>query len=298
MASLFHSKKFLAGILALVMVSLACSTAAPATQKAATPLPWATDTLAATEVTANETPEQPTREPAQETTPMEQVVPQADFDGVTFAYDPQIAASVAGEEVAAVNSDQGALWEVQPVTVKFSFEGYPVTDSFTDPVILVFPVKDFEKMSEEAAKIIDELRQVIADQADNSKGLPFLPTWNAGQIFHSKVVFFKFTNGRGVRYLTQYGQGTSPVNNKYLFYTFQGLTTDGKYYISAILPVTNAILPPDDSSIPGGDYQKFTEDFQTYITGMKEKLDAQPEDAFIPNLTVLDSMLKSLAVNK
>jgi hypothetical protein len=31
---------------------------------------------------------------------------------------------------------------------------------------------------------------------------------------------------------------------------------------------------------------------------MQDKLDAQPDDAFVPSLTLLDNMIKSIAINK
>jgi len=307
MSSLFHKKGFLAVILVLVMVSMACGMPALVNQPAPTqnPVAKATDTAQPKALAATNTPvqptitAQPTQEPTQEITPTEPMLPQADFSGVTFTYDPQIASSVSGEEVAAVNEGQGAPWDIQPATITFSFDGYPVTGNDHDPQILVFPVTDFEKMNDTAAKEIEDLRQVLAvhPQTFPDNGLPFLPTWNAAQVFHTKVSYFAFRDGQGVRYLTMYAQNFATVNNKVLFYTYQGLSSDGKYYVSAILPVTNAILAPDDS-IPGGDFNKFSQNIKNYMAAMHDKLDAQPEDAFIPSLTLLDDMIKSIAIKK
>ena len=305
MSALFRKKGFLAVILVLVIVSMSCSLPAAASQATPVqnPVVKATDTAQpkAVAATTTSTPEQPTTtpEPTQEITPTEPGLPQADFGGVTFTYDPQIASSVSGQEVAAVNEGQGAPWDIQPATITFSFDGYPVSDSQQTPQVLVFPVTDFEKMNDTAAKEIDALRQVIAvhPQTFSDNGLPFLPTWNAAQVFHTKVSYFAFRDGQGVRYLTMYAQNFATVNNKVLFYTYQGLTSDGKYYISAILPVTNATLAPDES-IPGGDFNKFSQNIKTYLADMHDKLDAQPDEAFVPSLTLLDDMIKSLAIKK
>ncbi len=303
MSSLFHQKEFLIVMSVLMMVSLSCSVSAPANQaNPVQPTPLVVvNTIQPKAVEATQTPAQPTAvpEPTQANTPTESSLPQADFGGVTFSYDPQIAGSVSGEEVPAINERQGAPWEVQPATITFSFDGYPVSGSDHTPQILVWPVTDFEKMSDSAAKEIADLRQVIAvhPQTFPNNGLPFLPTWNAAQVFYTKLSYFPFSNGQGVRYLTMYAQDIATVNNKVLFYTYQGLTSDGKYYISAILPVTNAILAPDQT-IPGGDFEKFSQNFKTYIADMHDKLDAQPDDAFVPSLTSLDDMIKSIAIKK
>jgi hypothetical protein len=303
MSSLFHKERFLAVVLVLVMVSMACSLSAPATEAAPPQLPKTipTDTSQPPVVAATQAVEQPTTapEPTQEITATPPGLPGADFGGVTFLYDPQVAGSVSGQEVPAVNEGQGAPWEIQPATITFNFDGYPVTDSQQTPQILVFPVTDFEKMSESAATEIAHLRVAIADhpQTFPDQGLPFLPTWNAAQVFHSKVSYFSFSSGQGVRYLTMYAQNFATINNKVLFYTYQGLTSDGKYYVSAIFPVTNAILPPDES-IPGGDFDKFSQNIKTYLAAMQDKLDAQPDEAFVPSLTVLDDMIKSIAIKK
>ena len=303
MSSLFQRKEFLTVLLALMIVSMSCSLSDPANQVTPVqqPVVKATDTTQPKAVAATSTSVPPTTapEPTQENTPAEPSLPQADFGGVTFTYDPQIASSVSGQEIAAVNEGQGAPWEVQPATITFSFDGYPVSESDHTPDILIFPVTDFEKMSDSAATEIADLRQVIAEhpQTFQGKGLPFLPPWNAAQVFHTKVSYFPFSNGQGVRYLTMYAQDFATVNNKVLFYTYQGLTSDGKYYISAILPVTNAILAPDQT-IPGGDFEKFSQNIKAYIADMQVKLDAQPDNAFVPSLTMLDDMIKSIAIKK
>ena len=66
-----------------------------------------------------------------------------------------------------------------------------------------------------------------------------------------------FVSGIGVRFLTEYAQYFVPVNNHDLFYTYQGLTNDGQYWISVILPINHPDLPAnaDNSSRrsnPGG----------------------------------------------
>lgn len=47
-------------------------------------------------------------------------------------------------------------------------------------------------------------------------------------------------DGGGIRYLTQFGQAAGLITNPELFYTFQGLTDDGAYYVAAVFPVAQS----------------------------------------------------------
>ena len=73
-----------------------------------------------------------------------------------------------------------------------------------------------------------------------------------GKMFHAQYQVFPFGSGGGIRYLTLYAQYYAPINNHDLFYTYQGLTNDGKYWVSAILPINNPILPDNGDNPPGG----------------------------------------------
>src|SRR5690606_24028253 len=64
--------------------------------------------------------------------------------------------------------------------------------------------------------------------------LPMLPAIPASQVFRIQPTLVDFEGGRGVRYLTYYTQAPSPITDRDIFYTFQGVTDDGAYYISAI----------------------------------------------------------------
>lgn len=187
--------------------------------------------------------------------------------------------------------------DVYPSYVQYSFHAYPTAGVFHQPRMLFYPADEYAAMSEPAAEIIGKLRALLdAKPSAPADALPFLPMWNAGQIFHAQTAYLDFGGGSGVRYLTQYAQSFTTVNNSSLFYTFQGLTNDGKYYISAILPVGHPSLPLDDSTIPGGDFNSFAENYQTYLSETLTALEAQPDDSFSPSLIELDALIQSLQI--
>jgi hypothetical protein len=111
-----------------------------------------------------------------------------------------------------------------------------------------------------------------------------------------QVSYLDFQNGTGVRFLTQMGQAYYPINNRDLFYTFQGMTHDGKYYVAAILPVSHPSLPADGSEIPGDDFNTFADNFETYAAEVAAQLDAEAADSFAPSIVLLDEMMQSLKV--
>jgi hypothetical protein len=108
--------------------------------------------------------------------------------------------------------------------------------------------------------------------------------------------YLDFKNGQGVRFLTQFDQAYLPINNDELFYTYQGLTSDGKYYVAAVLPVNAADLPADGTvtdELKAGD---FGANFMLYLEQVVKQLESQPATSFTPDLGKLDAMMASLEV--
>jgi hypothetical protein len=84
-----------------------------------------------------------------------------------------------------------------------------------------------------------------------------------------------------------------PIVNQHLFYTFQGLTRDGAYYISAQFPIRTAALP-DEPDIE--DWNAFAAGYQDYLAQAVDELNSLPSDAFEPSLEPVDGVIQSLVV--
>jgi hypothetical protein len=136
--------------------------------------------------------------------------------------------------------------------------------------------------------------------------LPAVPFFNAAQIFASNVQTISFQNGDGVRFLTEYSQFAAPVNNHELIYHFQGFTSDGEYYIIAMLPVTAPVLADTSDAEaplpPGGVPYPFmadpNADMQSYYASITDLLNATPSDAFSPTIYQLDSLIQSMRITQ
>ena len=288
------------GLALLFLSALACNApndGPPALAPTAPPTSVAQPTgEASTAPTTQPAEEAATTLPEPTTAPEPTAVPPPDvaYEGISFSYDPSIAADVQGATMPAEDGAGGWEWEIVPQHVVLNFDGYVLPDAFHNPAIIVYPADEFAAMSEIAAGTISDLRNLLQAKPPSPEHIPFLPVWNAAQFLQANVAYIDFQNGTGVRFLTQYGQAANPINNHDLFYTFQGLTHDSRYYVVAILPASNPILPADGSTIPGDDYGAFADDFANYVTDIEMQLSAQAASSFAPDLVLLDEMIQSL----
>ncbi len=234
----------------------------------------------------------PTIMPVPTDTPMP--TPQFLCDGVGFTADPWLQVGMICEQVPAqVEGEILAL----PAYSQLQIVDYPVTPSFHSPRISVFPVGEYRQISAEASDRIDRLQDLLRRRPEQAEEpYPFLPVWNAGQMMAVQFDYVEFLDGEGIRYLTQYGQAAWPINNEDLFYTFQGLTADGEYYVSAVLPVMHPDLPTDGDTFIGEEYEEFINGYAEYLDAIQAQLEASASKAFEPRLTTLDGLMQSLTL--
>jgi hypothetical protein len=206
-----------------------------------------------------------------------------------------LATGFQTETVAAVPASENApFWEVLPTYTRVTLQGYPISHHLMQPQIFLYPVTDLGMVNESAGKIVASL-QTLLQSPQEIPTMPFLPLFNASQMMHVHIQYLDFENGQGLRYLTQFAQGFMPINNSELIYTYQGLTSDGKYYVAAVLPVTHPSLPAD-GSVTGNEPPEFTSDFPTYLANVVTTLNPQAANTFTPDLTLLDALMSSIAI--
>lgn len=226
------------------------------------------------------------------------------FPGINFTIPSGLAAGASEEPKAeAAPADDMPWWATYPAHMQYPLDGYILKDTFHKPKIYVYPIAEYTAMNEDVGARIEELKAYLAAGAPaRPDRLPFLPTFNAGQMFTSNVNNINFQNGSGIRYLTQYGQAPMPVNNHEMFYTFQGITNDGKYYLSAVLPASAAFLvnfpspeypaPPDGVPFNWDDFMQN----EAHIEAVKQKLNSAAPETFTPALASLDALIQSVKV--
>ena len=148
-----------------------------------------------------------------------------------------------------------------------------------------------------ASNIIDNLQAALVNHPSggSSEDLPFLPIWNAAQIFSAKVTYLTSRTAAGVRYLTMYGQALYPVDNQNLL-----LHLSGAHQRRSVLHLSrsacNESYLPDDGSTTVDDWMAFDQTWETYIVGVLQTLNGQSAENFTPSLALLDEMMASFSI--
>lgn len=174
--------------------------------------------------------------------------------------------------------------------------------SFSEPRY-AFPARnvvrfyDLGKVNHERTiwKSIETLQAVMRKRPPSSafdspnKNLPDYPTHNASFLVHHKVSYHDYPWGSGVFCVAQFTQGPGNYpNNEEICYQFQGLSKDGRMYVSAAFRITHPILPATIDAAPP------FRDRSTAAQKIADRLDQQGDDSFDPPLSQIRARIESI----
>lgn len=220
------------------------------------------------------------------------------FEHVSFVIPTDLASGATPEAVPSVT---GAPWESAPAHVKIALTGYALQGKFHQPAIYFYPADEYKQVNPNSTEQIDRIQRILAGATMLKETLPTIPWFNAQPMIAAQIKMVPFQNGGGVRALTEYSQYYAPINNNELFYHFEGLTSDNKYYIIAVLPITAPILPENekaDALVPEGGVLIPTDIGvnNNYYISVTERLNSIAPDAYGPSLNTLDALIQSILV--
>lgn len=188
-----------------------------------------------------------------------------------------------------------------PAHVRIHFAGYdPVaTAGLSRPIptqINVYPTDEFAAYG--FALELNALLDVFARRPDlnNIGQLPFVPPNGLEQAARARGRYLEFGGGRGIGYLVAFVGPDNQLVPDDLFYTFQGLSDDGKLYVAATFPVaTNTLtealeLGPPGIADPNNTRFRLLERFNRRLNALDPLTDVQPPlselEALIQRLTI------------
>ncbi len=258
-------------------------------------IPGPTTSPADTQAPANTEPA-PTSQPPMETDTQGPPPANATCGPLSLYLDPAIADSYDCQTIPEAANLEMPPFGINPQYSKITFVGYPLADRFMTPHIDVFPVQRFRELLPDLVDPrVTALQSLIGGGSPAPGALPLLPIFNAGQMFYAQYAVVPFQNGSGIRYVTLYGQAYYPANNHDDFFSFQGLTSDGKYWISLILPISHPSLPENGENPPGG-YEEFNKNAEAYFVQIAAQLNGQPPESFVPSIVMLDALIQSITI--
>jgi hypothetical protein len=242
----------------------------------------------------------------------------ATHDGVSITFDAALAREATGQTVPAApleNADEKPDG-VFPEHVAFTLVGVngAPANSYKEPVVRVAPVAEYLKAfsvstryAKEADHTLDQLRRLIRRRPAVLKGnVPQLPFPDATEVFHAHVKYLRFRGGSGVAFLTQGQQDYELINSQHVSYEFRGLTDDGRFYVSAVLPVGAPVIA---ASRDAGTHEGYMlpreiggrparQRYSAYVERVRRKLERLRPEQFQPDLRLYDEMLSSLDIRK
>jgi hypothetical protein len=238
------------------------------------------------------------------------------FEGTSFTCPAWLAEDAAAQRIPEYVDPSGFMYDDLPEHVRFDLlnsyaERAPLAGLPTiwapwlkhqtldspemQPQIFILPTTEYAAISPLAAERIELLRTLLdGGILPAGEELPVLPTFNSAQDVRGQVQPVAFDGGRGLRFIARYSQETMPVVNPAVFYTFQGLTDDGRYYVAAFFPLYVALLP---DQIAVEDWEAFNITYAAYLSETTAALEGLAPAEFAPDLTSLDAVIASLRVD-
>lgn len=222
---------------------------------------------------------------------------ETNFEGVSFSFDSSLAQSAQGKFLPPVPVTQApALGGAAPQAVQFVFNNETLPDFF-DPnksQVYVYPLDELKALDPSVAQNVEALQTIIADgTVAPDAQIPVFPLMPASQVFHSQARLIDFVNGTGIGFITYYAQDVAPLRSAQVFWTFQGVTLDNKYYVSVFWHIGSPALP-EPKDISGAEYDEFVKQYKDYLNNIVTTLDKLPPAGFVPNLSLLENMARSI----
>lgn len=226
-------------------------------------------------------------------TAQEQDTNTVSFNDFSFSFYSELATQV---NITQYLTEPADIFPPQGLHTHFVIYGEQLPDS-NIVGIRVYRVADLAAY-EHTQQQLTQLQSLLAERRDltsyatnTDSPLPFLPVVAAGQIIRARAHYVGTSDVTGISYITAYQQGPQQLLQQDFLYTFQGVSTDGEYYVSAVFRVNPEAFPTEMRT--DFDAQVFLNELPDYLSESTAQLvDAEPSD-FAPSLDMLDTVIQS-----
>jgi hypothetical protein len=231
------------------------------------------------------------------------------YHGIEFTYEPDAFGALLPtySEGTPFQTDAPYFANTAPhVSMTFTRPNPSRPDSNFIGELRVYGIADLEVYGEPSYRaVIEQLRTL--DTCDLSgyanagadyrmPTLPFMPVLNATQVLRAHPRALNFDNVNGIEYYTYYSQGPEPILEGQVLYVYQGITTDGKDYVSFSMPVVTGLLASELPEV--NDWDAFVAHYAEYLQETFAAITNADPTTFAPAPAILSRFIESIAIHK
>jgi hypothetical protein len=223
------------------------------------------------------------------------------YGGIAFSMDPSLGPSVNITDVPGTPGTP--LLAADPPHVAFTlYPSAPEGDQKATGwgfMIRIYPVADIAGYPQ-PSKNLAQLQKILTNrpdlspymQASHTAPLPWAPLPEAGQVLRARVHYIDAPQLSGIAYVAAWAQDTSTFGAGDFWYTVQGLSSDGVWYVSVDVVINASMFPataPYDPSIYASERA-----YEAYIDQSVAKLNNAGPRKFSPSLTAVNDLVNSM----
>jgi hypothetical protein len=157
--------------------------------------------------------------------------------------------------------------------------------------VRVFHIADMDGYSSYYPETVTALQKLLGEQPDLTT-MEFLPVLHLSTPgLFAQQAYVETETLRGIRYISEFSPlAVMSIGPGTFVYTFQAISKDGQYYVTADFHLNLPSIPtPTDSNVP--------DPIDDYYANIETLLNAaQPAD-FTPNLAVIEAIFASMELN-
>lgn len=233
------------------------------------------------------------------------------FKGVGFTYDQALGTSVNITQVPGEPPSPGVSFNLGPRHLAFTPYGPRQEDAkvprpIDAPGVVRFyriaDLADYDWASRQLAgltSLLDERPDLDTRTAGTNEGstesLPFVLDGSAGQAIDARAHYVDTPQLAGIAYLTVFRQDVYPFAASDFWYTFQGLSLDGIWYVAVDYTIEAGMFP---AKVSRKDAKRMNsaKRWARYVDQSGETLNAAAPDTFTPPLTSIDALVESITL--
>lgn len=224
------------------------------------------------------------------------------FDAFSFSYDIALGSNVNIWHYAGDPVEGAAPGFTDAASTTFNlYDAAPAPESLLDGRggLRLYAVSDLAQY-DFMQVVVDQLQSLVTDQpdlaayestSDSSSALPYLPVPTHGQMIKAHAEYVETEQVRGISYIVNSPTMAAAeyfVSSSFWF-VFQGISTDGQYYVSAVFPLTTTVFPeiPPNADLPAN--------WDAYVAQSTTNLNEAPAADFTPSLDQYYQLIESIS---